>query len=89
MYNINIHEHIVSQRFITCNTTYFQFVEAISLEREPTIDELYKDTHMRRKKDNQGNWVCKKSELRLVRLNSIYIRMSFPLKYEFQLTDIL
>ncbi|KAJ8427259.1 hypothetical protein Cgig2_028217 [Carnegiea gigantea] len=24
-----------------------------------------KDTHMRRKKDNQGNWVCKKLELRL------------------------
>ncbi|KAJ8433272.1 hypothetical protein Cgig2_001670 [Carnegiea gigantea] len=38
---------------------------ATSLQREPTVDELYKDTHMRRKKDNQGNWVCKKSELRL------------------------
>ncbi|KAJ8427159.1 LOW QUALITY PROTEIN: hypothetical protein Cgig2_009518 [Carnegiea gigantea] len=32
---------------------------------EPTVDELYKDTHMHRKKGNQGNWVCKKSELRL------------------------
>ncbi|KAJ8444332.1 hypothetical protein Cgig2_019890 [Carnegiea gigantea] len=38
---------------------------AVSLEREPTLDELYKDTHMHRKKDNQDNWVCKKSELRL------------------------
>ncbi|KAJ8439407.1 hypothetical protein Cgig2_001747 [Carnegiea gigantea] len=40
-------------------------MQATSLQREPTIDELYKDTHMCRKKDNQGNWVCKKSELRL------------------------
>jgi len=61
MYNIHIPGHIVNQRFITRNTPYFPFVQAVSLEREPTIDELYKDTHMRRKKDNQGNWVCKKS----------------------------
>ncbi|KAJ8435921.1 hypothetical protein Cgig2_013268 [Carnegiea gigantea] len=40
-------------------------LNSVSLEREPTVDELYRDTHMRRKKDNQGNWVCKKSELRL------------------------
>lgn len=38
---------------------------AVSLQREPTVDELYKDTHMHKKKDNKGNWVCKKSELRL------------------------
>jgi len=81
LYNININEHIVIQRFSTCNTTYFQYVQAVSLEREPTVDELYKDTHMRRKKDNQGNWVCKKSELRLVRLNAINIRMNFSLQY--------
>ncbi|KAJ8439327.1 hypothetical protein Cgig2_022464 [Carnegiea gigantea] len=48
---------------------YYRFSKykmlSVSLEREPTVDELYRDTHMRRKKDNQGNWVCKKSELRL------------------------
>lgn len=38
---------------------------AVSFQREPTVDELYKDTHMHKNKDNQGNWVCKKSELRL------------------------
>ncbi|KAJ8420846.1 hypothetical protein Cgig2_013289 [Carnegiea gigantea] len=48
---------------------YYRFSKykmlSVSLEREPTVDELYRDTHMRKKKDNQGNWVCKKSELRL------------------------
>ncbi|KAJ8427236.1 hypothetical protein Cgig2_016928 [Carnegiea gigantea] len=44
---------------------WFVEFKAVSLQREPTVDELYKDTHMHRKKDNQGSWVCKKSELRL------------------------
>ncbi|KAJ8432027.1 hypothetical protein Cgig2_026730 [Carnegiea gigantea] len=38
---------------------------AVTLQREPTVNELYKDIHMYRTKDKQGNWVCKKSKLRL------------------------
>ena len=64
-------------------------MQAASLQREPTVDELYKDTHWSRKKDNQGNWVCKNSELRLVRLNSIHMRMSCPTQYGFKVINIL
>lgn len=38
---------------------------AVTLRKEPTFEELYKNTHMHRTKDKQGNWVCKKSKLRL------------------------
>ena len=64
-------------------------MQAASLQREPTIDELYKDTHWSKKKDNQGNWVCKKSELRLVRLDSNHMTMSCPTQYGFNIYDIL
>ena len=64
-------------------------MQAASLQREPTIDELYKDTHCSKKKDNQGNWVCKKSELRLVRLDSNHMTMSCPTQYGFNVINIL
>ncbi|KAJ8426576.1 hypothetical protein Cgig2_001245 [Carnegiea gigantea] len=54
-----------------------------------TVDELYKDIHMHRIKDKQGNWVCKKSELKFVRSNSNYVKMSFQIKDGFELTDLL
>ena len=64
-------------------------MQAASLHREPTVDELYKDTHCSKKMDNQGNWVCKKSELRLVRSYSIHMMMSCVTEYGFHVINIL
>ena len=64
-------------------------MQAASLQREPTVDELYKDTHCSKKTDNQGNWVCKKSELRLVRSYSIHMTMSCLTEYGFNVINIV
>jgi len=37
-------------------------MQLVTLEREPIIDELLKDTHQQRPKKKKGNWVYKKSE---------------------------
>jgi len=68
---------------------YLHSIESVTVQREPTIDEFYKDTHRHKTKDKHGNWVCKKSGLRLIRSNSNYGKMSFQLKDGSRLTDLL
>ena len=41
---------------------FCHFLQSVFLDREPTIDELYKETHQHRHKEKKGSWVCKRSE---------------------------